>query len=274
MQDKQNSVTLARLARRLWQTLPIELILPRYCAVCQRDIRSATNLCYRCKPHLPDLASLMQSRCVRCFGVLSTAGCDRVCQVCQHEPLALDSIRYLWEYEGLARDLIRAMKYRPSAKLTRQAATTLYNSLSSLYPTAEWDLIVPIPSSRSTFFFRLFHPCNELARAISEATSIPVGHPLIRNSSRAPQASLDHTRRLARLSTLFELSLPEIINQKRVLLIEDVITTGATISAAAYQLRKGGAKRVDCLALARTRVWGRFRSKLASKLPIALSKSR
>jgi ComF family protein len=247
--------------------LPLELILPRHCLVCTRAIRGGAGVCYRCRPRVPELATLRTNRCHSCFGSLSTGSEDKLCATCRYEPLMTDSIRYIWEYDGLARDLIRHMKYQPSTQLTRLAASILRDALPLLYPNTSWDLIAPIPSSHSNFLFRLFHPCQELARALSKTTSIPAKELLSRNANRAPQASLDHTRRIRRLSSLFKLSSPKSVKGRQILLVEDVITTGATISAAAFQLKQGGADRIDVLSLSRTQVWSRFRSKITQALP-------
>jgi ComF family protein len=247
--------------------LSLDLILPRYCLVCSRAIRGGVHLCYRCKPSTPDLENLKANRCQSCFGVLSISSEDKLCSTCRYEPLLTDSIRYIWEYDGLARDLIRHMKYRPSDKLTRLAAAALSDALPQLYPDTTWDLIAPIPSSHTNFLFRLFHPCQELALALSKSALIPARQVLDRNTTRAPQASLNHTRRLKRLSSLFTVRSADRIRGKRILIVEDVITTGATISAAAFRLKQAGADRIDVLSLSRTQVWSRFRNRIAQALP-------
>jgi predicted amidophosphoribosyltransferase len=85
---------------------------------------------------------------------------------------------------------------------------------------------------------------------------------------RAPQATLSHEARITRLKKLFALNDGADVTGKRILLIEDVITTGATISAAAYTLKRAGAVSVDVLALASARVWSRFRGRVAEGLSV------
>jgi predicted amidophosphoribosyltransferase len=171
-------------------------------------------------------------------------------------------MRFIWEYQGLARDYIRAMKYQPSIRLLRIASNILGQAAPLLFANTSWDIIIPVPSSPIQLRKRLLNPCSELARDISRLQKIPLAHPLLHSSARAPQATLSHEKRLKSLRNLFRLKEKKLVENKRILIIEDVITTGATINAATFQLYAGGAASVDVLALARTRVWRRFRNRL------------
>jgi predicted amidophosphoribosyltransferase len=245
-----------------WLGSCLEVILPTQCLVCTRPLRRE-RICYRCRPPLPDLRGIQLSRCARCFEPLPlSAQVGSVCEPCHTHPLLPDSIRFIWEYDGLARDLIRIMKYRPSTLLAGLCGSLLKDSIPSLFNHSSWDLIIPVPSSRITYRKRLFHPCVELAHAISRQVNAPLCHALTHDKHRLPQASLDHDARLRKLRHLFRVRHPGVIAGKRILLVEDVITTGATIAAAAYQLRQAGATHVDVIALARTRVWKRFRARV------------
>jgi predicted amidophosphoribosyltransferase len=110
----------------------------------------------------------------------------------------------------------------------------------------------------------MLHPCRELARQVSREHRIPLQNALIHDQKRLPQARLSHEDRLRRLRKLFQVNKGIQLEGKRILLIEDVVTTGATVAAATYCLQQAGVSRVDVLALARTRVWSRFRQRLHS----------
>lgn len=243
-----------------WLGSCFEILLPRECLVCSRPLRG-TSLCYRCRPALPDLRSILTVRCSRCFEPLSSTTQD-VCDPCLLHPCIPDSIRFLWEYEGLARDFIRTMKYRPSITLLDIAANLLLQATPHLFAERNWDALVPIPSSHRQLKKRLLHPCVELSRDISRNYSIPIVAALRHNKHRAPQATLSREKRLSGLGNLFRVNHPKRVAGKSILLIEDVITTGATVSAATRALQEYGALRVDVLALARTSVWKRFRARL------------
>lgn len=188
---------------------------------------------------------------------------EPICETCKLFPGLADSTRFLWEYDGLARDYIRIMKYRPSLQLLDLASSLLSQASQSMFPGQEWDIVVPVPSAAATFRKRLLHPCRELARKTGHDRKIPIENALVHDKRRLPQASLPHEERLRRLFQLFSVRSPADVRNMRVLLVEDVITTGATITAATFRLKEAGACRVDVLALARTRVWSRFRHRIS-----------
>jgi predicted amidophosphoribosyltransferase len=200
-------------------------------------------------------------RCPHCFEPVAPANYH--CSACAIFPLSADSIRHLWTYEGLARDFIRSMKYRPSIRLARLGGHLLGQSLPALFPHASWDLIVPVPSSAQTYRKRLFHPCVEMAHAIARSAECPVTMLLEHDRKRPPQAKLLHDARLRNLHSLFSVRHAQKVAGSRILVVEDVITTGATIAAAAHGLKHAGALRVDILALARSQSWGRFRARVS-----------
>jgi predicted amidophosphoribosyltransferase len=241
----------------------VEVLLPQECLICRRPLRGH-YLCFRCTPRALELRDIHTSRCMRCFGpYVHSCQSNPACPTCLTFPPLPHRIRFLWEYGGLARDLIRTMKYRPSLKLTRLAGSLMADSLRALFPSACWDIVAPVPSSPATYRKRLFHPCAELARMVVESTPTSTYYDLLRHtSSRSPQALRTHQQRLQRLRTLFSCTGRTSLAGKRILLIEDVITTGATIAAAVSTLHRAGAHEVDVLALAQTPVWRRFRSRI------------
>jgi len=248
-----------------WLAGCLEVLLPKECLVCGRNLRGY-KLCHRCAPILPEISALIPYRCPRCFSPTSTPSISP-CSPCQLHPTIPNSQRFIWTYASIQRDFIKAMKYRPSLTLTRICGAILADSIPTLFPGQTWDLLVPVPSSASTFRARLFHPCYEMAHIVSRAQRLPIEPALIHDPHRKPQAKLHHDARLRNVRNLFRCRRPSRISGKRVLLIEDVITTGATISAAANCLLRAGAIRVDVLALARTTSWSRFRARISGIFP-------
>lgn len=243
----------------------LELLFPKECLVCRRPIKWH-HLCFRCTPAPAELSGICTTRCAVCFGpYIHSIESETPCPTCLTFPPLPDRIRFLWDYGGLPRDLIRTMKYRPSPKLTRLAGSWMAESLPHLFTSQSWDLITPIPSSPIAYRKRLFHPCAELARLVARQTPRSAYAELLRHSSpRSPHALSTHDQRLRNLKTIFECKGAARIVGKRILLIEDVITTGATIAAAAFALRRAGAAEVSVFALAKTHVWNRFRSRVHS----------
>jgi predicted amidophosphoribosyltransferase len=246
-----------------------EVLVPKECLVCRRPLRRH-SLCFRCTPALPALTGTLKVSCTRCFGPLAalTSNGNNTCHSCILYQPVYNQMRFIWNYAGLARDFIRAMKYRPSVVLARQGGAWLSDALPELFAAHSWDLVIPIPSSQKTFKKRLFNPCDEMAEEIMKLLpSSQMARLLVHDRRRTPQASRSHEDRLRGLKKLFHARSHPRLEGARVLLVEDVITTGATISAACHTLRQAGAQSVDVIALARTQVWSRFRSRLHEAFP-------
>lgn len=241
----------------------LEVLFPRECLICTRPLRGA-SICFRCHPRCHVDAS---HRCGSCFGPIANDSHDSVCSTCKTFPPNFQQLRYLWEYGDLARDYVRAMKYQPSVYLTRYAAHLLADRLAQLFNQPHWDVIVPVPSSPQMLKKRAFHPCVEMAWIINKRLSnCRIANALRHHRARSPQASRTHAERLQGFKHIFQIRRPHLIRNQRILLIEDVITTGATIAAASQILMEAGATSVDVLALAQARVWTRFRRLIHSRL--------
>ena len=237
------------------------VVLPYRCLVCSRPL-GAGRLCSRCAPVLIDFGR----RCPQCFSELSTSTRSpsaEHCDQCNFFPPLPERIRFLWSYEGRARSLIRCIKYRPSRWLCSYAGSCLATSIDSLFDSFNWDLIVPIPARLSSRQDRLFHQCALLAQAVGKKTGTPILlDALSEIGHRPPQASLLMKDRLRLLASGFAAS-SRLVSGKSILLVDDVITSGATTSAATQALLEAGAKKVDLLALARAPVWNKSRIAVA-----------
>lgn len=237
--------------------LGLSFILPCRCMVCERPLRFG-HLCIACRPELPPTFAIL--RCPSCFVDFAASSSGLCCDFCQKVPCPIRFQRYLWNYSGSARNLIIAMKYRPSRKLNMIAAQFLLDNFSSLFSHIDqWDTIIPMPSSPQNYRKRLFNPSREIADHLSSALGVPSApNILLHRRGALPQATQTQLKRLnnARRSLIIRESR---LDQKRVLLIDDVVTSGATSTVAADLLRKAGAISVDLLSLARAPRWQHMR---------------
>ena len=127
-----------------------------------------------------------------------------------------------------------------------------------------WDLIIPVPSSAASFYKRTFNQCalialeilreHEKAKPDSRLDLISLRH----TGKNPPQASLPHSRRLRNVRGAFQ-AVSESLRGASILLVDDVVTTGATSAAATAALLNAGCLRVDLVALARSTAWGEYR---------------
>ncbi len=233
-------------------SLAASLVLPYSCLVCGKRLWNGVLCCF-CRPDVFEGTPLFK-RCPLCFTESQHGG---LCLLCRLIPLPFASIRYTWRYHGKARRLIAAMKYRPSRALCREAGGSLTKALPHLGITLDHDLIIPMPSSPRSLARRGFNQCRVLAGPLVETLCkkrIFRDDVLENLGSRCAQASLPHSRRLTNVGRSFRAD-GRLVAGRRVLLIEDVVTTGATSAAAAIALLQNGAHSVDLLALARADSW-------------------
>lgn len=221
------------------------------CLVCYRALRpvfpTTPTLCHRCVPR-EALKIDHAIHCPRC----SLPSADPICERCFLFPLPFASLRASFHYRGAVRDLVRAMKFTPSKKLARLIAQHLATSIvAEGSPPYPWRLIIPIPSGRYSSRKRLFTPTVIAARAIGSTLNIPVGLSALGvHRRRVLQASLVSTKERFRNCHGAFVASAKHVRDKHILLVDDVITTGATIASATAALLGAGAASVDVRAFA------------------------
>lgn len=168
------------------------------------------------------------------------------------EPPAYGRARAAALYDGPARKLVQALKFSDRTDLAPMMAGWMLRAGAEL--VAESDAVLAVPLHRRRLIGRAYNQSGELARAISHATGLPLlAGVLARRKATAPQVGLGRTARIANLSGAFAVppaQAPQVAG-KRLLLVDDVLTTGATVNAAAKVLRRAGAAEVWVLTFAR-----------------------
>lgn len=168
------------------------------------------------------------------------------------DPPAYQRARAATLYDGPARKLAQALKFSDRTDLAPMMADWMIRAGAELLDQA--DAIVAVPLHRRRLFGRAYNQSGELARAISVRTGRPLlAGVLERRKATTPQVGLGRTARIANLSGAFavEPSRAPSIAGKRLLLVDDVLTTGATVNAAAKVLLRAGAAEVSVLSFAR-----------------------
>ena len=218
----------------------LDLVLPLSCAVCHRE---GALLCEECEPSLPKLEQPYCSVCAR-------PGQHGVCSDCATETRGFDCISAPYLFEGAVREMVHDFKYRG----VRAAAPTLGGLLVwHLRSSMPADVIVPVPLHRSSERERGYNQSDLMARVVAANSDLPFGRRALRRLRKtAPQISMDgYEQRRRNIEGAFE--CVQDLEGQRVLLIDDVVTTGSTLSACAEALKAAGARSVWGLALARQR---------------------
>jgi ComF family protein len=226
------------------------LIFPDDCRVCGESLReiSRVPVCSRC---LKDPAPLeAEYFCVACrMPFVNHFPLDETgrCALCRLGMSGFDEVYTYGSYEGSLRKLIHVFKYERVSTLARP----LTNYLALALPRdRQFDVIVPMPLHWRRRWERGFNQAMLLAKEIGRRWNVPVRNAARRTRATAAQAGLTNAKRRANVRGVFKVKTR--LDGMRVLLVDDVLTTGATASACARALKRAGAARVAVLALART----------------------
>jgi ComF family protein len=222
-----------------------KLMLPFLCSACSTDFMPVESpFCCIC-------GIMFKSR----------IGDDHVCGECMKSPNKFRMARAVGVYEGTLMKTIRCLKYKGKIQLARPLGMLLFFAFIKYWNHKNRiDLIVPVPLHIKRFRKRGFNQAYLLIRewfSYADAFNVKLSYSkieknaLIKNKQTEPQTGLDRKQRRANIKNAFSIGDASKITGKRILLIDDVYTTGATADECAKVLITEGAKRVDVLTLAR-----------------------
>jgi ComF family protein len=173
------------------------------------------------------------------------------CPRCRVDPPPFDRCHVPFRYEFPLDGLVRALKYDGHLAHARVLGTLLGRSLLAAGLHREVDLLLPVPLHPDKLVERGFNQSIEIARWVARETHRPFGtRTLVRRRPTRPQVGLPLVERIANLHGAFE--VPGFVRDRRVAVIDDVMTTGSTVREIASALRRAGAAAIDVWCLART----------------------
>ncbi len=234
----------------------LDLLYPPVCLACRRAIGVHGGLCPNCwsamrfierpycerlgTPFETDLAANESGRIVSAAALADPPVFARARAVARFE-------------DGPARTLVHRLKYGDRGELAGPMGRWMARAGAELL--GEADLLVPVPLHRLRLAHRRFNQSAALARAVSALSGVPLKNDLLtRVKPTPPQVGLTRRLRAMNVQGAFQVS-PERrieLTERRVVLVDDVMTSGATMNAAARILLRAGAKQVDALVFART----------------------
>ena len=222
-------------------TSALELLFPPRCVGCDVE---GSFLCASCTTELP---CLELPYCQRCAQPLRRG---ELCERCEASPLDIDGIRAPYLMEGVIRECVHRLKYRNLRALGPVLGELLSEQVQALPHSP--DVVIPVPLHPRRLGARGYNQASLLAREIGKHLSLPVVEKaLTRRRDSPPQAaSSGYEERLRNVMGSFE-AQGGSLEGRRILLIDDVCTTGSTLSACAVALKAQGASSVWGLTLAR-----------------------
>jgi competence protein ComFC len=214
----------------------LDLLLPRRCLGCREP---GEVVCVPCLDALPRLRAPL---CERCGA--PTAWPVARCSECSGRRIAFATARAAVVYDQSARALVGAWKERGQRSIAGLAAEVVVGAIE---PPAR-TVLVPVPPDADRGLKRGHHPAKRLAHELAAQWDLPVHEGLGRARPARPQRGLSREDRRRNVAGAFVARRPV---PGRVILVDDVYTTGATAAAAASALRKGGARTVHVVTFAR-----------------------
>lgn len=234
----------------------LDLIYPPYCLRCYKSLvpQSDKFICSECLNAVEESRIDLQNICLKCGMFLGPhSGQKTVCPSCRTMDLKFERNLAFGNYDGVLKDLILIYKYGRKKILSETLAGWLAKRLASEKEIINRiNLIVPVPLTKSRQKKRGFNQSELLAIHLGRQFSIPVSsHNLIRIKDTPAQASLSRAERVRNLKDAFQVRKVDEFKDKNILLIDDVMTTGATANEVSRVLKKSGARSVYTLVLAR-----------------------
>jgi ComF family protein len=228
--------------RTVWDGL-LNLVYPTRCFVCDR-----IGFGYFCDDCRSSVSPIAPPFCVRCH----EPEAPNLCPGCIADPPQFDRARAAGIFSDPLRKAIHEFKYRRRERLASPLALLLERTWARYPELHRAEAILPLPLHRSRMQERGFNQSRLLAAALTSRLSLPLLEDvLIRSAYRRPQVGLNRSDRRENVRDAFAVAARDAVAGKSLLLLDDVITTGATCSEAARTLRDAGATEVSVIALAR-----------------------
>jgi ComF family protein len=227
------------------------LLMPPHCLFCGGVALGEDWVCERCRGGLPFVGEGCCGCCSRpAFGRFVGGA---VCSVCAETRYAFERNVSVFRLEGGVREQVHRMKYRGAAAIAGRMGYWLGRRLveDGYFREVPVDFLVPVPLSRWRWLWRGYNQAEVLARSAGRVAGIPVWNALSRRGKLGAQVGLGRSERLVRLRGAFEVREGAVLRGARVVLVDDVFTTGGTLDACARAIRDAGACSVRALTLCR-----------------------
>jgi len=229
----------------------LDFVYPPRCMVCNDWIGKWDVMCAQCAE---DIKPVHHPLCPICGRPFESASEDHPCGACIMNTPPFDALRAAAFYEGSMRDAILRFKFGGKTALTRAMADAAFDIYRKEFAEVDMDVIIPVPLHPLRLRWRGFNQSLLLARHIGKRAGLHTdAHTLKRIRDTVPQVELTPKQRATNVKGAFGVSRSQSVDGKRILLVDDVATTCATLIECAKVLKKAGAREVYALTVARPR---------------------
>jgi len=268
--SKAKNKSIIRIFNKLLKII-IQIIYPTKCLECKKIFslkkngHQSPNLnensnerplsSYFCDDCLTEITPTSSPMCTMCGEIFkSREGIDHLCASCYIKSKKFNMARAAVLYDGVMKSAIKKFKFNNKLQLQSVFEKMIEETYLKYWKNTNIDIAIPVPLHIKRFRQRGFNQAYLLIKNWNENASMPVVdyNILFRKRNTKPQSTLSSKDRAKNVKNAFNVENAHKIKDKKILLVDDVYTTGSTVNECARELLKNGAERVDILTLART----------------------
>ncbi len=224
----------------------LDFLFPRRCPFCDEIVVFGHKVCGRCKNRIKYIG---KSYCLKCGKMLLSSE-NEYCADCMHTDHLFTRGRALYVYSGDVRASITRFKYKGRREYADYYGLDIVKHLGSFIYRCQPEYIIPVPVSKEKKKKRGYNQAELIAEKISVYTGIPVNKDLlIRVRNTPPMKELTRVERMKNLKGAFKINVHDV-KCRNVLIVDDIYTTGSTIDAISYELKKSGVKDIYFVTVA------------------------
>ena len=228
----------------------LEIIFPSKCPVCEEILGDKNeNICSECKD---SLSFIKEPVCCKCGRPLSDER-NEYCKECKkndcYKTLSFNVNRALLEHDEKTSKILYDFKYKNYRDNINFCVEEFYKRNYKLIQSWNAEVIIPVPLHKKRLIKRGFNQAEIISKRLSELTNIPIDVNLLeRNIETIPQKELDKKERKKNVENSFKIC-EKIVKYNHIILIDDIYTTGSTITACASTIKNAGIDNVYCITM-------------------------
>ena len=225
----------------------IDIIFPHLCISCEKITTEDNFFCTDCLPKIEKIKDPKCSKCSLPFDIEIIK--NSICGLCFKKKLFYDKVTPIFVYDNIIANAISNFKYKDQPNLGKKFTKLILNELSN--ELENFDYIIPVPLHKNKLTKRKYNQSAIIAKLICKKKYIP--DLLFRVFDNISQVKLKKNERQKNLKHAFRLNTKyqNLIKGKTIIIIDDVITTGATINYCSKELKRNGVKKVIVIAIAK-----------------------
>ena len=226
----------------------LDIFYPKVCPVCQKTLRDNEYICFDCKDRL---VYASENICCKCGKILKNDE-SVMCRICETTECFFVEGRSVFYYNDAIKKSLTGFKYHNRREFSRFYVKSIMEQWEEKIKLWNVDVVVPVPVHEKRLRERGYNQATIIARELCEQIDVDMDEVLIRRDRTKPQKELDRIERVRNLKEAFAVSESKmnVIKGKNILLIDDIYTTGATISACSQKLVEAGANAVFFITVA------------------------